>query len=448
MTRSDLRLRPLLKVWAPLAVTFLLVTGGTPVINASVNRLPGRDHEADLAAFALFLTCTIVLHSPLFVAREIAIKLSVDRRGARVAMLFCTSVAAVLALFEWLMGATALGPFVLSAFADDPALVREAHRAFLYIWPMPLFIAVRGVYQAHQIRADDTLFVGLGTLARLLFTALLGLAIAPDLGVSGPVLGAICMVIGVVLETIFAMARAGAAARPPERSEERPPHPLTFGLPLMFASFLGLLATLYHLRIAGMVPASLQTASLAAFQEAKPLTFVLGSGAVALQSLTTAKVRGRADEVPMLRFAWIVGGAMSLVFGLLVFTPLRRVVLVDLMGEEPHGQVLAFARPTLMLAVVLPLWSSLRFVLRGILISRGHTRAITLTNIATLLLLSAAVAIGVRPFGVNGALNAYALWLLTIAMELLVLWRAAARGAPRGELLPAAPRTPREATGG
>ena len=72
MIRPDLRLGRLLAVWAPLAATFLLVTGSTPVINASINRLPGRVHEVDLAAFALFLAFIVVLHSPLFVTREIA----------------------------------------------------------------------------------------------------------------------------------------------------------------------------------------------------------------------------------------------------------------------------------------------------------------------------------------------------------------------------------------
>ena len=102
--REDLKLRRLLIVWAPLAATFLLVTGSTPVINAAINRLPGRAHETDLAAFAVFLSTIIVLHSPLFVSREIAIKLSLDRAGARRAMLFCVSAGAVVSLFEVVLG--------------------------------------------------------------------------------------------------------------------------------------------------------------------------------------------------------------------------------------------------------------------------------------------------------------------------------------------------------
>ena len=39
--RPDLRPGRLIAVWVPLALTFLLVTGSTPVVNAAINRLPG-----------------------------------------------------------------------------------------------------------------------------------------------------------------------------------------------------------------------------------------------------------------------------------------------------------------------------------------------------------------------------------------------------------------------
>ncbi|MHC4816495.1 MAG: hypothetical protein ACYTF8_00345 [Planctomycetota bacterium] len=421
--REELRPRRLLPIWAPLAATFLLVTGSTPIVNASINRLPGRDHPADLAAFALFLVCTIVIHSPLFVTREIAIKLSVDRAGSRRALRFCLLAGAVVALFELILGLTPLGAWILGGFTDHESIVTGAHRAFLVIWPVPLLIAVRGVYQAHQIRVDDTLFVGLGTVVRLIFTALLGLALAPHLDVSGPMLGALCVLMGVAMETAFAVLRARAKARPPEHSDDETFHPLRFGLPLMLANLLGVGAALFYLRIAGLVPDDVQEDSLAAFQEVKSLHWLFGAGAFAFQSLTTAKVRTRADVGPMMRFSVLVSGGLTLLFALCVFTPLRDWILIDLMNEQAGGEVVRLAAPALIVAVSMPLLNGVRFGLRGVLISRGHTRAITVANVVTLSLLTLAIWQRLLPFPGNGALNAYWLWLGVLLIEVAVLAR-------------------------
>jgi len=423
--RADLRFGRLLLVWAPLALTFLLVTGGTPIANASINRLPGRDHALDLAAFALFLQWTIVLHSPLFVTREIAIKLSVNRAGSRRALRFGVGCAAVIAAVEIVLGATPLGARLLGAFADDPTVIAGAHEAFLYIWPVPFCIAVRAVYQAHQIRVDDTLFVAAGTLVRLAFTAVLGLRIAPHLGIPGALLGALCVTGGIAVETVFAVVRARARAVPPLHSAAPPPSPFRFGLPLMFANALGVASALFFLRIAGDVAEEMQAASLAGFQEVKSLHWLLSSGAFALQSLTTAKVIHDRDRGPMLRFALLVGGGLTLLLCAVAFTPLRRWVLVDLMNEAPDGDVFRLAVPALMVAAAMPLVSAFRFTLRGTLIARGHTRAITLSTVTTLLLLTAIVLLDAFPSAENGALNAYACWIGTSLVELAVLTLAA-----------------------
>jgi len=447
--RPELRLGRLFAVWWPLALTYLLVTGGTPIINASINRLPGRDHTADLASFAIFLRCIIILHSPLFVTREIAIRMSVDRAGSRRALLFCVGAGVIVAAVEVLLGATPLGAMLIGLFTDSHDLAVRAHRAFLVVCPAPLFIAVRGVYQAHQIRADDTLFVGLGTLVRLGLTALLGLLIAPYLGVSGPMLGAFCLVIGLFAESVFATGRARARAQPPETSDIAAPSALRFALPLMFANLLGVSTQFFYLRTAGAVPQELQEASLAAFQEVMSLHFLLGAGAVALQPLTTAKAQGDADVRPLFRFALASSALLATMCGLLAFVPpLRRWVLVDLLQEKPGGAVVALATPTLAVAAFLPVLAGSRFFLRGILISRGHTRAITLSNVLILGLLALVVGFGLLPFPRNGALSAYTVWGLALVVEILILARAVRTRSDGPAPLPPPVRTPREASAG
>jgi len=446
--RADLNYRRLFAIWVPLALTFLLVTGATPVVNAAINRLPGGPHEADLASFAIFLSLLIVLHSPLFVAREIAIKLARHRGGARRAMRFMLGTAAVVAVAEATIGFTPLGHLILRNFATDPDVVRGAHEAFRWIWPVPFVIAVRGVSQAHQISADDTLFVGLGTLVRLGATAVLGFVVAPRIGLGGSQLGAICILVGIIIEAGITVWRTSRIPAQEVQFDDPGPSAFAFALPLMLANALGLLASLFYLRIAGRVPEEFQEASLAAFQEVKPLHWLLSAGAFALQSLTTAKVRKPEDVRPMLRFSLGVGLGLTAILSLIAFTPLRYWILIDVMGERPDGNVVAFALPALMLAAPMPLLTAARFSLRGVLISRGRARPITIVNVATLLILSSAIAFDWLVSDRNGALNAYVLWNITLVLELVLLGRAAFSPGMVDESLPPPQRSPREAAGG
>ena len=448
--RPDLRLGRLLAVWWPLALTYVLVTGGTPIVNGSINRLPGlADPTQDLAAFAVFLRCIIILHSPLLVTREIAIRMSVDRAGSRRALRFCLAAGALVAVLEALLGATSLGPMLLRCFTDNAELAARAHRAFLAVSPVPLLIAVRGVYQAHQIRADDTLLVGLGTLLRLVLTAVTGLLVAPHLDISGPMLGALCLTVGLIAESVFATGRARAHARPPERSDIPSPAVTRFALPLMFANLLGVATQYFYLRIAGNVPEGVQDASLAAFQEVMSIHLLIGAGSLALQPITTAKAQADEDVPPLLRFAVGSGVALSALCALLAFVaPVRDWVLIDLLKERADGEVVKLATPALAVAAAHPLLSGIRFFLRGVLIARGHTRAITLSNLAILAILACAPLLGLLPFPGNGALNAYCIWVVALGLEIAILAYAVRAQRDGAAPLPPPVRSPREAAAG
>ncbi|MEE8105493.1 MAG: hypothetical protein V3T86_08180 [Planctomycetota bacterium] len=451
MTRSDLRIRRLLPIWAPLGLTFLLLSGGTPVINAAINRLPGVAQEEELAAFALLLGMAVLLQSPLFVCREIAIRLSVDRAGSRQALRVCLAASVVVSGLELLLGLTPLGSMVLSLFTENTAIVDRAHGAVAYLSPMPLFVAVRGVYQAHQIRVDDTLFVGAGTLLRLAATAVIGFVFGPTLGMSGAELGTLCMVSGAGIEMLFAVGRARISARPPEHAPAGTVRidPWRFAIPLMIANSLGVASSVFYLKLTGAVPADQQANSFAAFQEVRSLQWLLVSGAVALQSLTTAKVQTRADAIAMLRFGVAVSGVLTVGFAVCATVPsFRHAILVDMLGEVSGGDAFLMASSAIVVAAAMPLFQGVRFVLRGVLISRGQTGVITVGTVTTLLMLSTALSFGFVFFDLNGALNAYIWWAITLNVEIAILARAVFGAPSRPSGIPIPIRTPRETSAG
>jgi Na+-driven multidrug efflux pump len=254
-------------------------------------------------------------------------------------------------------------------------------------------------------------------------------------------------VCGIFAETLFAIWRARTTAAPPETSDAPPRNVLAFGLPLMLANFLGVAAGLLYLRIAAMVPESHQAASLAGYQEVRSLQWMLSAGVFAMQSLTTAKVQSPRDVAPMVRFALMVGGGLSAVFALIAFTPLHDWVLVDLMNEQAGGAVVTFAEPALRLAVAMPLLNALRFAMRGVLIARGHSVGITLSNVVTLLFVGAAMFFGALPSRVNGVWNVYVLWTVALVAECVILvFLVYGRWGDRS--FPAPARTAREAAAG
>jgi Na+-driven multidrug efflux pump len=449
LIRPDLRFRRLLPVWAPLALTFLLVAGSTPVVNASINRLPSPTRLEELAAFAVLLRLVILLHSPLFVTREIAIKLSVDRAGSRRALRICGAAGVSVALLEVVLALTPLGYEVLSRLASQPELAARAHRALLAVVPIPVLIAVRGVYQAHQIRVDDTLFVGLGTLVRLAFVAVLGLAVAPRLGIDGPLLGGLCLSLGMAVETLFAVLRGRARARPPEHAPAGTPRLsfLGFALPLMLANLLSVGPQVLYLKMAGRVAAEHAKTSLGAFQELVALQWLFTAGTLSLQSLTTAKVRARPDARRMLHFGLWIGAVLSVILALICFTPLRSWFLIDVLGQKDPA-VREAVRQAMLICAWMPLFMAVRFTLRGILIARGRTYPISAAMVSSLILLSAALAFDLPPATTNGVWNAYVWWNAALVLEVAILAWAARRADRLGLGLPAVEKSPREFTGG
>lgn len=450
MTREDLRLRRLLALWAPLALTFLLLSGGTPVVNKSINRLEGVDNVRELAGYSLLLGFAVFAHSPLLVTREIAIKLSVDAAGMRLSMWICGIAGASVAALELLLGFTPLGAFVLGRFTDDRALIESAHRALPLLAPMPLLVAIRGVYQAQEIRAENTLLVGLGTLCRLAVTALLGVGFGNALELPGPSLGAFLMSVGITVETLVGVlgTRYRMRRRPAPAPGVRHPKPVRFALALMLANALGVAALVFHLRIAGEAVAAWQAPSLAAHQEVRSAAWFLTAGAIALQSMTTAKAGTPEGARAMLRFACGVGLALTALFALLSVPAVRELVFVRWLDERSDGPVVELLAPALAVGALLPLLQAVRFALRGILLARGATKAITMTTVLTLFLLSLAFGFELYPAPRNGALNTAIWWAGTLVVECAVLARYALFPRPVPEGLPAPVRSPRESTAG
>ena len=165
-------------LWVPLAFTFLLMSGSSPIVSAGINRLPGSKEalKEGLAVFCDAFRAVIFLHAPCFVVRDIAIRSIRDRRTYLRTLGFVLAVAAVCSTIELILALTPLGDLFLRNVVGTPeALIPAAKRAILVFSALPFLIGVRGIHQGIHIHGETTVWVGIGTALRMT-----GLALSPS----------------------------------------------------------------------------------------------------------------------------------------------------------------------------------------------------------------------------------------------------------------------------
>jgi len=192
----------------PLALTFLMMSGTAPLVSAGITLMHGAGGErVHLSAFLItFVTC-LMIYSPTFMARNVAMRTVTDRRSmARYTGFFLSCGALCAAVVVVVSRVDAVGHLVFHRLLGVPAeterLAREGMLAFI---PIPILVSLRGLGQGCHISNGQSYYVGIGTALRLSMMAVFvfGYAIHHDL--TGPVLGGCTYLTGIATETAFVL---------------------------------------------------------------------------------------------------------------------------------------------------------------------------------------------------------------------------------------------------
>jgi hypothetical protein len=203
-----LTFRRLARITAPLVLTFLMMSGAAPVVTGGIAWTYGPEGErVHLAAFLLMFTTALLVYSPAFVARNIAIRMVVDRRSlVRFLVANFTWAIASAALLVGLSRSHALGGFVFGTiFGGSPEIVALARQGIILFAPVPFLVILRGLGQGCHINNGDTWYVGIGTTIRLVAMALFVFGYAVRVPRSGPVLGGQTFLLGIGVETAYVL---------------------------------------------------------------------------------------------------------------------------------------------------------------------------------------------------------------------------------------------------
>ncbi len=422
-----LRQRAIVRFWAPLAATWLMMAVEGPVLAALIARL--AEPKMNLAAYGVAFAFAIIVEAPVIMMMSAATALAgaptAYRRLRRFNM-------ALIALITATMLFILIPPIYRFIFADliqlPPEVQRLTRRALLILLPWPGAIGYRRFYQGILIRHGYTRRVAYGTMTRVAAMLAMGLALYAHGGIEGAWLGAAALSAGVCVEAVVTrwLARGPLAALrrlPLEAAGEAPGYRkiLDFYTPLALTAWLTMAVQPLVTFFMGQARYSLE--SLAVLPVIGSLGFIFRAPGLAVQEVGIALLaRGELQRPPLRRFVIRLALLLSGGLCLLAFTPLSGLWFERVSGLSPT--LAAFSRLPLMLQVAIPALVVINAFQRAILVVARRTRPITWATGAEVAAVILLLALGVLSFDLPGAVAASLALLGGRAVGVLMLWPA------------------------
>lgn len=322
---NPLSIRRILKIWWPLAASWLLMAVEMPALSAVVARLPNA--EINLAAYGgIVFPIALIIEAPVIMLLAGSTALSKDHASYLKIRRFMMWTGFGLTLAHILLAFTPLYYFVAERIIGAPdVIVEPARLGLMILTPWTWSIAYRRFQQGIMIRFGRSREVGAGTVVRLLtggLVLLLGYWIG---SIPGVAVGASAQALGVLSEAAFAGWRVRSTVRN-RLVPAAPVEPLTwkaffdFYTPLALTSLLFLIWLPIGSAALSRMPRAV--ASLAVWQVLSGLTFMMRSFGFAYNEVVVALMDERLAYRALRRFTVTLTGATSLVHLMIVATPL------------------------------------------------------------------------------------------------------------------------------
>lgn len=374
--------RGIVRFWAPLSFTWLLMAVEGPTLTIFIARLP--DATYNLAAYGVAIALAMLIESPVIHLLSTSVALAKDRAAEERLRRFMvlTNVVVTLGMI------TVCLPPVFDAIAYGvigvaPEIGWRLHQGLLLLIPWPAAIGVRRFYQGLMIRNNQTRNVALGTVVRLVSMLITAVVFFFTESVEGITLGAAGLTAGVVGEALATrwMARGVVRSyRAQDLSTCEPPPTnrsiLTFFLPLALTSVIGFVSMPIVSLFVSKAPFPVQ--SLAVLPVVNALIFLFRSFGFSYQEVGIAYLgESRDSYATVRRVAWYITIASTAGLLLVVLvTPLYRLVFGGIFGLSPSLVDVAYL-PTLV-QLVMPATAALFSLQRSVLIVERKTVHVTI----------------------------------------------------------------------
>ena len=425
MVSNQLSLKRIFNTWWPLATSWLLMSIEGPALSAVVARLV--DPKIHLAAYGgVVFPLALVIESPIIMLLAASTALSRDWASyVRMRRFMMISSAALTAL-HLLVVFTPLYYLVVKGLLHTPQEIIEPARIGLIIMtPWTWSIAYRRFHQGVLIRFGHSRAITTGTFIRLaadLIILMIGYLIHD---IPGIVVATTAVALGVISEAGF----VGLVVRPVLRDQLRPAQPVDppltqaafmgFYLPLVMTSLIMLLANPIGSAAMGRMPSPIE--SLAVWQVLGGLIFMIRSLGVAYNEVVVALLDEKGSARALQRFATILVSCLTVLWILLVTTPLANIWFTRMMALDP--QLAQMAQLGAWFAIPLPAMAVLQSWFQGSILHGRRTGAITeavviylLFNVVTLVVgivwgKPTGIYIGLGSLVISSLIQTFWLWL-------------------------------------
>ncbi len=430
--------RDVLRFWAPLAATWLMMSVEGPFIAAVIARL--ADPEFNLAAYGVAFSFALLVESPIVMALSAATALVRDRQSFLTLRRFVYSLnAAITAGMLVLLAPPVFRRLVTGLVGLPEPVARLTYLAMALLLPWPAAIGYRRFYQGVLVRHKMTRRVAYGTVVRLTSMSAVALLLDALTSLPGVCVGAAALSSGVVMEAIATrfMARgvvrsllAGTASREGGVPRLTTGRVLWFYYPLALTSVLSFginpLLSLFLGR------SRLPIESLAALPVVMSLLVLVRSGGIAYQEVSIALLGDRREHyAPLAAFARKTGGSLTAGLAVVAFTPLAGLWFERVSGLSAELSSLAVLPVRLL--TLMPALEVLLSLERGLLVHAHRTRLITWATVVEVGTVVAVLLAGVAGFHLVGIHAAAAGLLLGRLASTGFLWRPALGKRARGD---------------
>jgi progressive ankylosis protein len=402
----------IVRLWWPLAASWLLMAVELPMVTAVIARL--ADPKIQLAAYgSVVLPLAFVVEAPIIMLLAASTALCGDWDSYRKVRRFMMSAGAVLTCLHALVAFTPLFDYVARRCIGVPEEVAEPARLGLrLLTPWTWSIAYRRFQQGVLIRFEHSRPVSIGTGVRLVSNALVLVIGVAHGGIPGAAVAASAVSVGVMAEAVF----IGFCVQPVLAERVRPAAPrsdpltratfLAFYTPLALTPLMSLLVQPVGAAAISRMPAAML--SLAAWPAVAGLVFLTRSTPLAFNEVVVALLGEPEGQRALNRFTWQLAGWVTLVLAALAITPLGRLWFTYVIGLEPA--LVDLSSRALWFALPLPAITAYQSWFTGALVHRRRTRAITEAVGLYLAVSTTLLVLGARldPFeGIHFALAAF-----------------------------------------
>jgi len=407
MPKETLTLKRIFHFWIPLAATWFMMAAEGPFLAAVIARL--TDPKYNLAAYGVAFSFAILIESPIIMIMSASNALVKDRDSFLKLRNFTYVLNGVITVVMIIFLLPLVFNFITIKLIGLPENVsRLTHYACIVLLPWPAAIGYRRFYQGILVSSHLPKRVAYGTVVRLSSMAITALICYWFFNLTGAVVGAMALSLGVVAEAVASklMAQKSVNRLLLKKSKEESlsyRFISAFYFPLALTSILSLsiqpMVTFFigHSRMA--------LESLAVLPVINSLVFIFRCTGFSFQEVAIA-LFGENNEFykPLRNFAVLLGLIVTAGLFFVAFTPMSFLWFNKVSGLSLELTVFANL-PTKIVSIMPGLVVLLSFQ-RAFLVNNRKTKPITAATVIEVVAIITILLFAIDFFGIVGAVAA------------------------------------------